>query len=133
MKLSKDARRLSRGLFQISFTDGRLDEAKIRAVAQKVVEEKPRHCLEVLKAYQRLVRLEIEKRHAVVESASELDQATKDQLEASLRSKYGPDITADFRSTPDLIGGLRVRIGSDVFDSSIRERLNRLQTEFARV
>ncbi len=133
MKLTKDARRLSRGLFRASFSDGRLDEGKVRAVTQKVVSEKPRRYLDILKAYQRLLRLEIEKRHAIVESAVELDEATREQLQTSLRAKYGADVTTDFRSAPDLIGGLRIRIGSDVFDSSVRERLSRLKSDFAHV
>jgi F-type H+-transporting ATPase subunit delta len=132
MKLSKDARKLSRGMFQASFTEGRLDEGKVRNVAQTVVAQKPRQYVDILKAYQRLLRLEVEKHHAVVESASELDQATREQLEQTLRAKYGADLTTDFRATPDLIGGLRIKIGSDVFDSSVRDRLARLESELIR-
>jgi F-type H+-transporting ATPase subunit delta len=132
MKLSKDSRKLSRGMFQASFTDGRLDENKVRNVTQTVVAQKPRQYLDVLKAYQRLLRLEVEKHHVVIESASELDQSTREQLEQTLRAKYGADLTTDFRSTPDLIGGLRIKIGSDVFDSSVRDRLARLESQLIR-
>jgi F-type H+-transporting ATPase subunit delta len=132
MKLSKDARKLSRGMFQASFTGDRLDEAKVRDITAKVAAEKPRHYIDILKAYQRLLRLEVEQHHAVIESASELDQSTREQLEQTLRAKYGADLTTDFRSTPDLIGGLRIKVGSDVFDSSVRDRLARLESELIR-
>ncbi len=131
MKLSKEARRLSRDLFRSSFTDGRLNEANIRIIAQKIAESKPRHYVDILKDYQRLIRLEIAKHHAVIESAAELDSGTRQQLEQTLRAKYGQDLTTEFQTTPELIGGLRIKIGSDVFDSSVRERLNRLEDEFA--
>jgi F-type H+-transporting ATPase subunit delta len=131
MKLSKESRRMSRELFRSSFTDSKLDQAKVRTIASKIAEAKPRHYVDILKDYQRLIRLEVEKRHAVIESAAELDEATRGQLEQTLRAKYGNDLTTEFKSTPALIGGLRVRIGSDVWDSSIRERLNRLEAQLA--
>jgi F-type H+-transporting ATPase subunit delta len=132
MKLSKDARKLSRGMFQASFSEGRLDEGKVRTITQTVASQKPRRYIDILKAYQRLLRLEVEKSHAVIESATELDPATREQLEQSLRAKYGQDLTTDFRATAELIGGLRIKIGSDVFDSTVRDRLARLESDLAR-
>lgn len=131
MKSSKEARKVSRELFQASLVEGRLDESRVRAISRQIGESKPRHYIDILHNYERLIRLEVEKRHAVVESASELDEATRGQLEDSLRKKYGQDVVAEFKVTPELIGGLRVKIGSDVFDSSVRERLNRLQSSLA--
>lgn len=131
MKLSKEARRMSRELFRASFTDSKLDHSKVRAIAQEIAKAKPRHYVDILKDYQRLVRLEVEKRHAVIESAAELDEATRGQLEETLRTKYGADLTTEFKVTPELIAGLRVRLGSDVWDSSVRERLNRLEAQLA--
>ncbi|RYD78165.1 MAG: hypothetical protein EOP84_14605 [Verrucomicrobiaceae bacterium] len=131
MKLSKEARRMSRDLFRASFSDSKLDPNKVRMIAQKIGEAKPRHYMDVLKDYQRLIRLEVEKRHAIIESAVELDEATRSQLQQTLSAKYGGDITTDFKVTPELIGGVRVRLGSDVWDSSVRERLNRLEAELA--
>src|SRR5688572_11154562 len=124
MKLSKEARKLSRDLFQASFVDGRLDHGRIRTITAKIAESKPRHYIDILKDYQRHLRLEVGKRHAAIESAVELDEQTRSQLEQSLRAKYGSDLSTEFKVTPELIGGLRVKVGSDVFDGSVRERLN---------
>jgi len=131
MKLDKDARKLTKGLFQMSLTDGRLDRKKVTAVVQKVIDAKPRSFTGILKEYQRLVRLEVAKHHAIIESATALDKATTDQLLANLRAKYGGDLTTEFKTKPELLGGLRIKIGSDVFDSSVRERLSRLETQLA--
>jgi F-type H+-transporting ATPase subunit delta len=130
MKLDKESRKLSKQLFQTSFTDGRIDGVKVAAICRKVAESKPRNSLGILKEFQRLIRLEVEKHHAVIESAAPLDDATKQQLLANLQSKYGSDLTTEFKASPELLGGLRIKIGSDVFDSSVRERLNRLESEF---
>lgn len=129
MKLDKDARKLTKGLFQMSLTNGRLDEKKVSAVVKKVIADKPRSFVGILKEYQRLVRLEVGKHHAVIESATALDRKTSDQLLVNLRTKYGADLTTEFKVSSELLGGLRIKIGSDVFDSSVRERLARLETQ----
>src|SRR5260221_10864025 len=105
-KLDKDSRKLSKQLFTASFTNGQLDEAKIRAIAAKVVETRPRHYLGLLKDYARHVRLEIEKRHAVIESAQPLDGALSEQVVRGLKAKYGASVTTEFKVTHELIGGL---------------------------
>ena len=131
MKISKEARKLSKQLFLNSFTNGRLDEAKVRMIAQAVIDKKPRKYTDILKNYQRLIRVEIAKRHAVIESAAELDGDLRQQLLGSLHTKYGQDLTTEFKVSPDLIGGLRVKIASDVWDSSVRGRLSRLESNLA--
>ena len=129
MKLDKDSRKLTKQLFQSSFTGGRLDEKKVASAARIVATTKPRNFLGILKEYQHLIRLEVAKHHAVIESATPLDKKTSDQLLANLRTRYGADLTTEFKTSPELLGGLRIKIGSDVFDSSVRERLARLETQ----
>jgi F-type H+-transporting ATPase subunit delta len=85
----------------------------------------------MLKEYQRLARLELEKHHAIIESANALDARTSEQLGQTLRAKYGADLTTEFKVAPELIGGLRVKLGSNVWDGSVRNRLDRLGTELA--
>lgn len=131
MKIPKEARKLSRELFKASLQDGRLVEDRVRKIAQHLVSTKPRHYSDILKDYDRMVRLELAARHAVIESASELDAETRGQLEGTLRGKYGQDLTTEFKTEPALIGGLRIKIGSDVYDSTVRERLNRLDAALA--
>lgn len=131
MKLSKESRRLSRELFRASFTDNLLNPAKVKQVVESIIEKRPRNFLEVLKNYQRLIRLEVQKHSALVESATPLTQETVDRITQDMRRKHGRELTLEFRHTPDLIGGLRIRIGSDVWDGSIRNRLSRLEQQFS--
>ena len=129
MKVSKETRRLSRELLRASYTDGRLDQSKIASLLQTVIARKPRHYIQMLENYQRLVRLEVEKRHARIESATELPSESASQVLANLRAKYGDDLTSEFVVNPALIGGMRIRVGSDVWDGSVRNRLQRLQQQ----
>jgi len=133
MKLSKESRKISKALFRGSFAEGMLDEAKVREIVQSIVELKPRHYFEILKGYQRLVRLEMHKHHAVVESAEPLDASIGKNIEADLRRKHGQNLTVEQRVNPALIGGLRIQIGSSVWDGSIQGRLARLNEQLNQV
>jgi F-type H+-transporting ATPase subunit delta len=131
MKINREIRRLSRGMLRASFTDGQLDRGKIGSLVQSLTEKKPRYYLAILENYKRLVRLEVEKRHARIESSDELSNEIRSQIMASLQRKYGADLTNEFVVTPELLGGLRIRVGSDVWDGSIRNRLQRLEDTLA--
>jgi F-type H+-transporting ATPase subunit delta len=129
MKLNKEIRQLSRGMLRASFTDGQIDRGKIAALVQSLVTKKPRRYIDVLQHYKRLLRLEIEKRHARIESAVKLDSHGSTQIVERLKRKYGNDLTTDFTVNPTLLGGVRVRVGSDVWDGTLRNRLERLQQQ----
>jgi len=126
MTTSREARRTARALFRGSFTDGRLDEAKVRRAVQHLVEARPRLLVAILKSYQRLVRLEVERHTARVESAAALEAGLRERLTARLQAIYRRPLAAEFRVNPELIGGVRVRVGSDVWDGSVAGRLREL-------
>ena len=69
MKVSKESRKGARALYTASLTNGRLDEAKIRNVLAQVIERHPIGYGQILHEYHRLIRMEVERRTAVVESA----------------------------------------------------------------
>jgi len=129
MRTSRQAGRASRQMLKLSFTNGKLDQQKVSRMVQTVLSEKPRHYAEVLKSYQRLVRLEVERRHVVVESAIALNPQVKDQVLTRLKARYGDDLTTEFRTNATLLGGLRIKVGDDVWDGSVRHRLNALQEQ----
>jgi F-type H+-transporting ATPase subunit delta len=129
MKINKEIRKLSREMLRASFTDGQLDPGRIGSLVDSLIARKPRHYVEVLKNYRRLLRLELEKRQARIETASEVDVATTSELVANLKKKYGSDLTTQFVVNPELLGGMRIRVGSDVWDGTVRNRLERLQQE----
>ena len=126
MKLSREARRQSKELFDMSIVDGRLDENRLRMIATEVIERKPRHYIQMLKFIARLTRLEVARHHAVVESAAPLSNEKRSEISSNLTTKFG-QITTEFRHSPHLIGGLRVKLGSNVWDGSIQSRLETLK------
>jgi F-type H+-transporting ATPase subunit delta len=123
MKISREARRMARELFGFSLVNGRLDANRVSEISQRLITEKPRGHLQVLKELSRLVRLELERRHAIIESAMPLDETSTANIANTLKSKFGSDITTEFRTAPDLLAGLRIKLGSDVWDGSVNNRL----------
>ncbi len=129
MKIDKETRQLSKQLLRSSFTDGQLDSGRVAALVKSLIEKKPRNYIRVLDAYKRLLRLEAEKRTATIESASELSADAAREIVENLKQKYGRDLAVNFAVSPNLLGGMRIRVGSDVWDSSVRNRLQRLHQQ----
>jgi F-type H+-transporting ATPase subunit delta len=130
MKISKQARREAKDLFRTCQVNGLLDEARVREALAAVVARKPRGYVGILSHFQRLVRLEVERRSGRVESAVALASDQRRGLEANLTRLYGPGLAVAFAEKPALIGGIRVRVGCDVYDSSIQGRLEALKESF---
>jgi F-type H+-transporting ATPase subunit delta len=130
MKTSKQVRRDAKTLFQACKANGLLDEDRVRKTVGEVIAKKPRGYVAILSHFQRLVRLDLERRAARVESAAALPDALTQSVRASLAKRYGPGVNISFGVNKDLIGGLRVKVGSDVFDGSVRARLNELEANF---
>jgi F-type H+-transporting ATPase subunit delta len=70
-------------------------------------------------------RLGIEE--AEVTSARELSAAEKKDLTGALERRTGKKIEARFQEDSTLLGGAVVRLGSTIYDGSVREQLNRLR------
>lgn len=131
MKISKEARRSSRQLFKACLVDGKLDESRVRSVVSKVAAAKPRSYMGILNNFCSLVRAEIDRQHAVVESATTLDAGLQNNLKVSLSKKYGRELSLEFHTRPELLGGIRVKVGSDVWDGSVKARLEALKASLS--
>ena len=129
MKINKEIRQQSRTLLRASFSDGQLDGGKIESLVNALIEKKPRNYMGVLENFKRLLRLEVEKRRARIESATELNPETTAQIVANLKRKYGQDLITESVVNPEVLGGMRIRVGSDVWDGTVRNRLERLQQQ----
>jgi len=130
MNINKQARRDGKQLFRACLVGGALDEARVRQTVALVIERKPRGYLSILKFLQHLVQLEVERRTATIESAIPLAPEQQAAVQANLDRVYGAGLAVNFSANPGLIGGMRVRVGSDVFDGSVRGRLEVLRESF---
>ncbi|MFI5183431.1 MAG: F0F1 ATP synthase subunit delta [Vicinamibacteria bacterium] len=130
MKISRRARKGARRLYRACVVDGLLDEGRARQAAQGVAGAGTRGSLAVLSHFRRLVGLDVDRHSAVVESASPLPPDLRASVEADVARLYGPGVSTSFTDNSALIGGMRVRIGSDVYDGSVRTALLNLEESF---
>src|SRR5215469_7422432 len=114
MKVSKQARREAKELFRDCFANGVMDDNRVRQVISKVAELKPRGYIMILSHFQRLVKLEVERRTARVESAAMLSPELQAEVTNNLNRIYGQGLSISFAQNPALLGGLRIKVGSDV-------------------
>lgn len=123
---AKAASELAHVLFRSSFENGVFSPERVTGVLEYVEKHHPAHARAVLQNYARLVAAEEARNHAIVEHAGAMPESTLAALAASLGRKYGRKVTAVARPNPALIAGLRVRIGDDIYESSVAAQLAEL-------
>jgi F-type H+-transporting ATPase subunit delta len=130
MKVSKQARHEAKQLYLGCLVEGLLAEARVRQVVDLVCSRKPRGYLGMLKHFHRLVKLALQRSTAQVQSAAPLPADLQASVQRNLTRLYGPGLHFAFTAEPELIGGLRIQVGSDVYDGSIRGRLQAIKESF---
>jgi F-type H+-transporting ATPase subunit delta len=86
---------------------------------------------EVAQAYRKLLQERLGIRQAEVVTARELSAAEQTSLLAEIGKMAGSRINASFKLDKSILGGTIVRIGSTVYDGSVRGRLDRLKDALA--
>lgn len=130
MRTTKQVRRDAKHLFRLCLVNGSLDEDRVRQVLKQVLESKRRGCLALAAHFGRRVKLERSSQTATVESAMPLPADFHASAQAGLEQVYGSRIITSFAQTPALIGGMRIKVGSDVYDGSIGAALTTLEKSF---
>jgi F-type H+-transporting ATPase subunit delta len=131
MKIDRHARQSAKKYFRACVRpDGSFDEQGVRDIVNLLVAQKPRNYLPILTRLLRLVELAVEERAVRVESAAPLpDQGAS--VFAGLERRFGPASRTTYAQNPALLGGLRIRRGSNIWDGSLSSRLERLQQSFS--
>lgn len=128
MKGTRRTIRAAQRLYRLCLIDGRLDESRVRQVARRLGASRRRGSIAVLSGLLRIVRLDRNRHQALVETATSLPDDLREQVGADLARLYGSGLTTSFETNPDLIGGMRIRVGSDVYDGSVRARLAAIES-----
>lgn len=126
----KQVARKAKKLFRLCLVSGWLDEDRARRMVQKIVAERGRGYLRLLRQFGRLLRVQQEQHSARVECAFPSTPDIESSVRHRIESLYGPGIATMFAHNSHLIGGMRIRVGSDVYDGSILNRLTALEKTF---
>ena len=109
---------------------GLLNEDLARNIIRQFVAAKPRGYLATLSYFRRLVKMDRAQHTAKVESAKPLAADLQANVQTRLARQYGPGLNTFFAENPALVGGMRIQVGSDVYDGTVRRRLELLQENF---
>jgi F-type H+-transporting ATPase subunit delta len=130
IKTTRQAKHEAKRLFGLCLVGGKFDQDRARQVVRAAVQSGHRGYLTVLRYFHRLVKLELAQRTAEVESAVPLPTDLQADVRIGLEGLYGSGLTTLFGLNPELIGGMRIKVGNDVFDGSVRSRLTALARSF---
>ena len=130
MKINRQSQREAKQLFQACHVEGNLNENKVRETVKLLMEKKPRDFVAALSHLHRLVKLDVQRRTADVQSAVALNDSQQNQVKENLAKLYGSNLSYSFNENAELLGGMRVKVGSDVYDGSVRTRLAKLEESF---
>ena len=119
----KKVQHLARELFKVSLAEGRVAPERVTGVLAYLEKHPPEHALAVLKTYHRLIAQEVSKSQAVVEYAGQVGATVLQSIAAAMTQRYHRPITTVGQPNPELIAGVRVRVGDDVYESSIAGHL----------
>jgi len=119
----KQTQQLARQFFQLSLVDGTLSSDRVAGVLAYIEKHRPPQTVAVLRAYRRLVAAEVARGQAVIEHAGTASDAVQASIVAAMARRYGRPIAGVARRNDALIAGLRVRVGDDVYESSVAGQL----------
>ncbi|MDP2136780.1 MAG: F0F1 ATP synthase subunit delta [Candidatus Didemnitutus sp.] len=128
MAASKKTNLLAKQLFKLSLENGAVSPDRVHGVLGWIEKHAPRQALALLKVYHRQIATEFAKSRAIVEHAGPVTEATLKMIEGAMSQKYHRPITSHPQPNAALLAGLRVRIGSDVYESTVAGQLAELST-----
>ena len=123
MAATKQTKLLAKQLFKLSVVNGEVSAERVAGVLGWVEKHAPRQSLALLKAYHHRIAAELAKSRAIVEHAGSVNAAALAAIEAAMTKKYSRKVTAVAKPNAALLAGMRVRVGSDVYESSVAGQL----------
>ncbi len=126
----KQAQRKAKQLFRLCIVDDLLNEDRARRVEQHLLEAGYRNCPAILAQFLRLVNLDRSRHTANIESAAPLPPDLLSAIQSSMARRFGPGLTTTVALRPSLIGGVRIQVGSNVYDGSVQAGLAALERSF---
>ena len=123
MKSTRQQTREARRLFRTCLVQGALDEDRVRGIVTRTIDRGGVGALKVLSRLQRLVRLDREAHQAKVESATTIPPDIRASIESGLHRLYGGGVVTSYAENQALLGGVRITVGSDVYDGTIQGQL----------
>lgn len=126
MATNRKATQLARQLFKLSFEGDQISSDRVTGVLEWVDKTRPSDATSVLRNYKHLVEDEMARHRAVIEFAGALELDSFQKIAEAMSKRYDRKIEAVPVAKPELIAGVRVRVGCDIYENSIVSQLEAL-------
>ena|SRR3989344_9039257 len=108
-----------------SFKDGKLLEKKVLSFIKTTKKFSLGEAVYILKEYKKGLKRKMDQYTLIVESTMPLSNSQISKIKSELKS-YGNISSVEVKINPDILGGLRVKLGDMIFDDSIRSRIEQV-------
>lgn len=98
------------------------------ALVNGKINGQPPQCLQILRELARRIRLKLAGSQARVQSAVPLSTREKALVRGRLVSFFNEELEVQFEDSAEILGGLRIQIGSEVWDGTILSYLGRVSS-----
>ena len=130
MKDAKALKSFAKKLVGLSVENGCVSEERVSAVLQTLLKKPSRDLKPLLKFYLNYIRQEVAKTQASLDYAGVISEETIASLEKEVAKHYNRPIELHAEEKPELLAGLRMRVGDDVWERSAANILHTLKQSF---
>lgn len=123
MSNRKKTAAFARQLFKMSLEDGTVSAERVSGVLSWIEKHRPAGATTLLRAYKRLIETEVDRNRAVIEFAGDISPEIFQQIATTMSGRFDREIEAVPVARPELIAGVRVRVGCDIFENSVVSQL----------
>ncbi len=87
---------------------------------------------EISEAFRDLMDKEQGKQQVSITSAQSMDESSREDLQGKLQGLLNRPVDVSFHEDPSLLSGIKIRIGSKVYDSTVKGRLQKMRTQLVK-
>jgi F-type H+-transporting ATPase subunit delta len=128
MATTTKSKKVAKKLLSLSLDEeGRVDEAKVRSILDSLREDPPSNLRALLREYQSETRRYLPTVQCDLEVPGAGQGEVRQIITGKVNASEGSNFSIDSSQNPSLIAGYKLRVGDDVYEDSIDQRLENLR------
>lgn len=128
MATTSKTKKIAKKLLSLSLDEeGRVDESKVRSILDSLRQDPPSNHRALLHEYQSVTRRYLPSVQCGLEVPAGADDQVNQTLSDKVNASQGNNFSIDSSQNPRLIAGYKLRVGDDVYEDSIDQRLENLR------
>ncbi len=127
----KKAKAFAKQLVTHSLLNGKVSLGKVQDILKRLQQNPPRQVKSILGYYLRFLKNHIKDSTMLLEYCGELKPEAIQSIATKMTHFYGHGLDINVKANSNLIAGVRISIGNDIWDSSVASNLTALANQLA--